>query len=81
MNLFRVEQSFNYLANLNELGGDMAMEVVKSSADYKVYKKRSGRYAVKDARGKLINGEKKGEILLKEGLIKNSPKSKKEKST
>lgn len=43
--------------------------------DYKIEKKRSGRFAVK-AQGKFINGEKKVEILLKEGLVKALTKKK-----
>ncbi len=46
------------------------MEVVKESKDYKVFKKRSGRYAVKDAAGKWVNGVDKIKLLVKEGLIK-----------
>ena len=42
----------------------------KAKKDYKVEKKRSGRYEVRGANGKNINGEKKVEILVKEGLVK-----------
>ena len=48
------------------------MEVVKTSADYKVLKKRSGRFGVKGKDGKWINGADKAQILVKEGLIKLS---------
>ncbi|MEM8594386.1 MAG: hypothetical protein AAGF06_06170 [Pseudomonadota bacterium] len=46
------------------------MKVVKKTDEYTVLQKRSERYAVKDAKGKLINGEEKAKILLAEGLIK-----------
>ena len=39
--------------------------------EFKVEKKRSGRYMVSERRtGKPVNGEKKVEVLVKEGLIK-----------
>lgn len=47
------------------------MEKVKSTENYTIFKKRSGRFAVKGAR-KFINGTEKAEILAKEGLIKVS---------
>lgn len=50
------------------------MEVAKKSKEYTVYKKRSGRFGVKDAAGKWVKGEPKVAILSKEGLIKLSPK-------
>ena len=50
------------------------MEVVKKSGDYKIFKKRSGRYGVKSKDGKWVNGAQKAEILNKEGLIKVSVK-------
>lgn len=46
------------------------MELVKKAETYTVYKKRNGRYGVKDAQGKWINGEEKVKILLAEKLIK-----------
>ena len=53
------------------------MELVKQSDEYKIYKKSSGRYAVKTIHGDIISAEKKVEILLKEKLIKVSePKAK-----
>jgi len=48
------------------------METVKSTKEYKVLKKRSGRFAVKNDKGKWINGEEKVKILTTEGLIKVS---------
>jgi hypothetical protein len=46
------------------------METVKKAETYTVYKKRNGRYGVKDAQGNWINGEEKIKILLTEKLIK-----------
>ena len=48
------------------------MEIVKATADFKIMKKRSGRYGVKSTKGKWINGEEKVKILLAEKLIKVS---------
>lgn len=48
------------------------MKVVKSSDEHTIYQKRSGRYAVKGAHKKWINGDDKAAILLAEGLIKIS---------
>lgn len=46
------------------------METVKQSGDFTIYKKRSGRFGIKDANKKWVNGEAKVEILVKEGLVK-----------
>ncbi len=46
------------------------MKVVKRTAEYTVYQKRSERYAVKGADKAYINGDEKAKILLAEGLIK-----------
>ena len=46
------------------------MEVVKQTKEYSVIKKKSGRFGVKNAKGKWINGEDKVKVLLAEGLIK-----------
>ncbi len=46
----------------------------KETKDYTIEKKRSGRYAVLDLKGKNINGDAKTEILLKEGLVKKLTK-------
>jgi hypothetical protein len=46
------------------------MKVIKKTAEYTVYQKRSGRYAVKGADNKAINETDKVTILLAEGLIK-----------
>lgn len=55
--------------------------MAKKKAAYELVKKRSGRYAVKGADGKYINGEAKTEILAKEGVIKVlKPKKKEEEA-
>ena len=46
------------------------MEVVKSTKEYTIFKKRNGRYGVKKPNGSWINGEEKVKILLDQGLIK-----------
>ena len=46
------------------------MKVVKRTADYTVYQKRSERYAVQGPDKAWINGDDKAKILLDEGLIK-----------
>jgi len=53
------------------------MQTAKKTKDYTVYKKGSGRFAVKGMDNKYIRGEAKTKILLKEGLIKfDLPKAK-----
>lgn len=49
------------------------MAKTKAKKEYKIVKKRSGRYAVVKG-GKYVNGEDKVQILSKEGLIKLTPK-------
>jgi len=57
------------------------MEKVKESKDYTIFKKRSGRHAVKAAAGKWVNGEEKINILVKEGIIaKMNPAKPKEEA-
>ena len=46
------------------------MKVVKRTADYTVYQKRSERYAVQGKDKAWISGDDKAKILLEEGLIK-----------
>ncbi|MCI5071468.1 hypothetical protein MRY82_00810 [bacterium] len=46
------------------------MEKVKKTKEYTVYKKRSGRFGVKNKQNQWVNGEDKVNILLKEKLIK-----------
>ncbi|MDB5038744.1 MAG: hypothetical protein JWQ35_2272 [Bacteriovoracaceae bacterium] len=55
------------------------MEKVKTSAEYTIFKKRSGRYAILSNQKKYILGEEKIKILLKEKLITiEAPKPKAE---
>ena len=46
------------------------MKVVKKTAEYTVYQKRSNRYAVQSAEKKWLNGDEKVKVLLAESLIK-----------
>lgn len=47
------------------------MQQIKKSADYSIFQKKSGRYAVKSRKTKTwINGEEKQSILVAEALIK-----------
>ena len=46
------------------------MEVVKQTKEFTVVKKRSGRYGVKNAKGKWVNGDDKVKVLVAEGLVK-----------
>lgn len=48
----------------------MRLETVKETDKYKVLKKRSGRFAVVDTKGKFINGDAKRDILVAEKLVK-----------
>lgn len=56
------------------------MEVVKETKEFKIYKKRSGRLAVKDAKGKYVNGADKLAITTKAGLSKVPAAKKKEEA-
>lgn len=47
----------------------MKMEKVKETKEFKIFKKRSGRFCVKAANGKWINGDEKAKILSGEKLI------------
>ena len=51
------------------------METVKKTENYTIFKKRNGRYSIKGAKGKWINGDEKTKILSAEGLIKVAVKS------
>lgn len=53
------------------------MELVKKVGNAKIYKKRSGRFAVEGKSGKAINGEEKAKILAEAGLIKIAVKQEK----
>ena len=46
------------------------MKVVKKTKAYTIYKKASGRFAVKDADNMWINAEAKVKILVDDGFIK-----------
>ena len=47
------------------------MQQIKKTADYTIFQKKSGRYAVKARKSrKLINGEAKQTILVAEELVK-----------
>ncbi|HMQ09768.1 MAG TPA: hypothetical protein PKC21_04380 [Oligoflexia bacterium] len=46
------------------------MNKVKKTKEYTVYKKRSGRFGVKNKQNQWVNGDDKVSILLKEKLIK-----------
>ncbi len=45
------------------------MQQVKKTGDYTIYKKKSGRYAVKGKDKQFVHGEDKARILLGESLI------------
>ena len=38
------------------------MELIKNEKDFKIFKKRNGRFAVKNKKGQWINGEEKVKI-------------------
>lgn len=47
------------------------MQQIKKTAEYAILQKNSGRYAVKDRKTKkMINGEAKEAILVREELVK-----------
>lgn len=50
------------------------MELVKEAGKMKIFKKRNGRYGVKNEKGQWLNGSDKIEVLSKEGLIQVSVK-------
>lgn len=55
------------------------MEKVKATKEHKIFKKKNGRYCVKDAKtGKYLKADKKIEVLLANSLIKLTPKKKEE---
>ncbi len=51
------------------------MKVIKSTAEYTIYQKRTGRYAVKSDTKGWINEADKVAILIAEGLLQ-APKAK-----
>lgn len=48
------------------------METVKATKEFKIVKKRNGRYGIKNPKGQWVNGEEKVKILTNEELIKVS---------
>ena len=52
------------------------METIKKTAEYTIYKKRSGRYGIRNSAKKWINGDDKIKILVDAGLIKAAIKEK-----
>ena len=56
------------------------MELIKKTDNYTIYKKKSGRYAVKNKEKKYLSDKEKVEILLGEKLIKLSPRKKPEEA-
>jgi hypothetical protein len=51
-------------------GTRSAMEIVKTTEEYQIIKKRSGRYGVRRTNRKWVNGDEKTKILIAEGLMK-----------
>lgn len=51
------------------------MKTVKKTAEYTIFERRDGRYAVKNAAKKWVNGDDKIAVLKKEKLLK-APKAK-----
>jgi hypothetical protein len=47
----------------------MAMKLVKKTDEYSIFKRKDGRYAIKNAAKKAVNGDEKTHILTAEGLI------------
>ena len=55
------------------------MKEIKAVGDFKIYEKRSGRYAVKNADRAYVNGDDKAKILADAGLVTiPEPKAKEE---
>ena len=48
------------------------MKEVQTAGEYTIYQKKSGRYAVKRADRKYVNGDDKAKILLDAGLVELS---------
>jgi hypothetical protein len=46
------------------------MEIVKTTEEYQIIKKRSGRYGIRGTNRKWVTGDEKLKILIAEGLIK-----------
>lgn len=54
------------------------MELIKELGEHKIFKKRSGKYAIQDKKGSYVNGAPKVELLIKAGVIKANPPKKKD---
>ena len=50
----------------------MAMTLIKKTAEYKIFKRGDGRFAVQNTQGKAVNGEEKVRALVAEDLIKET---------
>ncbi len=48
------------------------MNKVKTTGDYTIYQKRSGRYAVQDSKRQWVKGDEKTKLLVEAELIKLS---------
>ena len=47
------------------------MELIKEAGEHKIYKKRKkGKYAIQDSKGKFINGAEKVKLLQQHGVVK-----------
>ena len=73
LKIYKITELLNNISLTKEFCLGVSMEEVKSTGEYKIFKKRSGRYGVKSAKGGWINGKEKVEILNKEGFIKAKP--------
>lgn len=51
----------------------MAMQLLKKTSGYRIYRRGDDRYAVRDAHHQAVNGEEKVKILLAEGLLSSRP--------
>lgn len=51
-------------------GARTPMEIVKTTEEYQIIKKRSGRYGVRRTDRKWVTGDEKVKILVAEGLVK-----------
>ncbi len=54
------------------------MKTVTKTADYTIFQKKSGRYAVLGSDKKYINGDDKARILVEAGLVKVAVPAKEE---
>lgn len=56
------------------------METVKKTKEHTIFKKKSGRYAVQNAKGEYLKAQDKVQALLDAKLIKLTPPKKKEEA-